>query len=417
MIGRARCATLSWKFWKKGANGRANDWSKSCRQKWTATAAFFPLSHGKVRHQRKRFMTLRSVVGPVRLKVCHGQDPTDEHWGCPIREQWGLKAHQQMSTVLEQKLAFSATLVGSYEAAAQEAGNWGCPVDDAVIHALVQRLGAKAEAQTQARLQQAPVDSQPQRAASELALLMVDGWYARFRGPGWGKQKTKQERVEWHEIKNGVFYLHEQAGRTEGGRGVISGKTVVRTQGDATDLGQRLHWEGLRGGLGRAQQTLVVGDGIAWIWPLKVQRWPAARELLDFWHASQHLWSLGRACHGLYEAQAKCWVQKRMDQLHQGQERKVLKAIRALKAARGSCGQIVRKEKNYFAGHAGRMHYKEMADRGWPIGSGPVESSCRQDQRRFKGPGQSWTPEGFAHLSALDQARRNNHWDDLWLTA
>ena len=94
-----------------------------------------------------------------------------------------------------------------------------------------------------------------------------------------------------------------------------------------------------------------------------------------------------------------------------------MQAIRALRVFRGLCGQVVRKEKNYFAGHAQRMNYKAMADRGWPIASGPVESSCRQDQRRFKGPGQSWTREGFAHLSALDQARRNNHWDELWLSA
>jgi len=57
--------------------------------------------------------------------------------------------------------------------------------------------------------------SQPQRKASELALLLMDGWFARFRGPGWGKRTPQKERVEWHEIKNGVFYLHEQAGQTQ----------------------------------------------------------------------------------------------------------------------------------------------------------------------------------------------------------
>ena len=62
------------------------------------------------------------------------------------------------------------------------------------------------------------------------------------------------------------------------------------------------------------------------------------------------------------------------------------------------------------------MNYQEIADRGWPIGSGPVESSCRQDQCRFKRPGQSWTQTGFRNLSALDQARRDNHWDELWLS-
>jgi len=322
-----------------------------------------------------------------------------------------------MSPVLEEKLAFTATLTGSYEAAAQLAGKWGSEVDDSVIYALVQRAGRKAEAQTQERLKQPPQESQPQRAASELALLMVDGWFARFRGPGWGEDQTEKERVEWHEIKNGVFYLHEQAGRTEGGRGAIADKIVVRCQGDPTDLGQRLHWEALRGGLARAKEKLVLGDGIAWIWNLKAHRWPEAKELLDFWHGGQRLWSLGRACNSMVEAKAKPWVEKRLHWLRHGREQRVLKEISKLKTSRSQAGKVVHKDKNYFAGHAQRMNYKEIADRGWPIGSGPVESSCRQDQCRFKRPGQSWTPSGFGNLSALDQARRNNHWDELWLIA
>src|SRR2546425_9669457 len=217
-------------------------------------------------------MGLRTVVGRVRLKVWQGQDPQDKHWGCPIRERWGLSAHQQMSPALEEKVAFTATLAGSYEATGLVAAKWGCEVDDSVIHGLVQRVGSKAEVQTQERLQQLPQESEPQRRASELALLMLDGWFARFRGPGWGKKKTKKERVEWHEIKNGVFYLHEQAGRTEGGRGVIADKTGVRTQGGSTDLGQRLPWGALRGGLGRGQQTLVLGGGLPWILNLKANR-------------------------------------------------------------------------------------------------------------------------------------------------
>ena len=357
------------------------------------------------------------MVGRVRLEVWHGQDPKDKHWGCPIRDRWGLRAHQQLSPVLEEKLAFTATLAGSYESAAEMAGKWGCPVDDSLIHALVQRAGSRAEAQTQERLKQLPQESQPKRRAAELALLMVDGWFARFRGPGWGKKKTKKERVEWHEIKNGVFYLHEQACRTEGGRGVITDKVVVRSQGDSTDLGLRLHGEAVRGGLARAREKLVLGDGIAWIWKLKANRWPEAKELLDFWHGGQHLWSLGRACHGMDEIKATSWVEERLQQLRHGREQRVLKEIGTLKASRSETGKIVRKEKNYFASHAQRMNYKQMADRGWPIGSGPVESSCRQDQCRFKRPGQSWTVSGFGNLSALDQARRNNHWDELWFTA
>ena len=361
-------------------------------------------------------MSLRTVVGVVKVLVWQGQDPVNKYWGIPMRERWGLKAHQQMSPALEEKVVFTATMAGSYEAAAQVAGKWGCAVDDSVIHSLVQRVGEVAQSQIDQRLKEPAGESDPQRAPSELALLMLDGWFARFRGPGWGKKRTKKDRVEWHEIKNGVFYLHEQAGRTAGGRGLIAEKVVVRCLGQPSQLGERLHWEALRGGLGRAKDKLVLGDGIPWIWNLKADRWADARELLDFWHGGQHLWSLGRACNGMDEQKATPWVEERLHRLRHGKEQSVLKEINALKGSRGQAGETIRKAKNYFGGHAGRMNYKEIADRGWPIGSGPVESSCRQDQCRFKRPGQSWTNSGFLNLNALDEARRNNHWDELWLS-
>ena len=173
------------------------------------------------------------------------------------------------------------------------AAKWGSAVDDSVIHALVQRVGSKAEEQTQERLQQVPQESQPHRADSELAVLMMDGWHVRFRGPGWGKKRTQQERVEWHELKTGIFYLHEQAGVTEGGRGIIVDKRVVRWQGEPLELGRRLNWEALRGGLARAKEMLVLADGGAWIWNLTQDRWPGARQLLDFYHGSEHLVGVG----------------------------------------------------------------------------------------------------------------------------
>ena len=326
-----------------------------------------------------------------------------------------MKAHQQMSPALEEKLAFTATLAGSYAAAGQLAAKWGSEVDDSVIHALVQRVGSKAEEQTQERLKQAPQASQPQRGDSELAVLMMDGWHVRFRGSGWGRNKTQKERVEWHELKTGIFYLHEQAGVTEGGRGIICDKRVVRWLGEPLEFGRRLNWEALRGGLGRAKAILVLADGGPWIWNLAEDRWAGARQLLDFYHGSEHLWALGRACHGQDATRTKPWVERRLHQLRHGQERAVLNEIAALKRVRGQTGQVVRKEQNYFAGQAGRMNYQAMADCGWPIGSGAVESACRQSQRRFKGPGQFWTQPGLRHLCALDEARQNNHWDELWL--
>ena len=144
-------------------------------------------------------------------------------------------------------------------------------------------------------------------------------------------------------------------------------------------------------------------------------RWPEACKLLDFYHASEHLHELALAYCGEEEA-AKRWCELRLHQLRHGQEQVVLEEIRQLKAPRGKRGKTVRKAQTYFAGQSERTNYKEIAQRGWPIGSGPVESACRQSQCRFKCPGQFWTEPGFRRLSAVDEARRNGHWEELWTT-
>jgi hypothetical protein len=322
--------------------------------------------------------------------------------------------HQKITPAWAEKLCFTVTATGSYEEAAQVASKWAEAVDDSTLHRLAQRVGRRAEEQTKQRLEQTPVERQPQGAASRLAVLMVDGWMARFRGEGWGKRRTKKTRVDWHEMKTGVFYLHEQSARKEAGRGLIQDKVIVHCQGDALELGQRLNWEALRGGLGRARQSLFLGDGAPWIWNLKKDRWNQALGLLDFYHGSQHLWSLGRSIQGEEEPGLRQWMEPRLHQLRHGEEKKVLGEIAALKSGRGADGAVIQREKNYFASHAQRMNYQGIARRGWPIGSGAVESACRQKQCRFKRPGQFWTQVGFRHLAALDQARRNHHWQQLW---
>ena len=95
-------------------NGHAGAWSKGSNKKPTAKAEFFPLSSRKAHHRRKERMRLRTVVGVVELRIWQGKDPQDGHWGCPIREKWGLRPHQQMSAALEERLAFTATATGTY---------------------------------------------------------------------------------------------------------------------------------------------------------------------------------------------------------------------------------------------------------------------------------------------------------------
>jgi hypothetical protein len=325
-----------------------------------------------------------------------------------------LRPHQKLTPGFAEKLCFTVTATGSYEEAAQVVGKWSGSMDDSTLHRLVQKMGEQAEEQRGERATQPPTERQPKRADSALAVLMIDGWQVRHRGAGWGRKRTAKPRVEWHEMKTGVFYLQEQAGQTEGGRGLIEDKVVVSVVGEPLELGQRLHWEALRGGLGRARAQLFLGDGAPWIWNLKQDRWDPAIGLLDFFHASQHLWEVGRTVQGEEQARLVPWVEERLHQLRHGKEGQVLSELAGLPKPRGKAGKVLAREQNYFASHASRMNYQRLARRGWPIGSGAVESACRQKQCRFKRPGQFWTPKGIRNLIALDEARHNHHWDQLW---
>jgi hypothetical protein len=363
-------------------------------------------------HRHQHRFVLRTGAGEVSIEAWHGQDPKDGHWGCPLRERWQLRPHQKLSPWWQEKVAFTVTVSGSYETAATLLQKLGHAADDATLHALAQRLGARAQQQLQTRLAAPTPALPPHRAASPLAVIELDGWQVRERGEGWGRKKTQSSRVEWHELKTGVFYLQEHSAR-KNRRGLLSQKVVVSWQGEPLELGRRLHQEACAKGLGLAREKLVVSDGAPWIWRLAQDRWRGAVELLDFYHASQHLWDLGEAVAGSREG-ARAWVEKKLHQLRHGRHGQALREVAALKAGRGLRGQIIRREQNYFAGHAGRMNYRAVAQRGWPIGSGAVESACRQRQGRFKNRGQFWTPSGLRNLCALADALQNGHWDELW---
>jgi hypothetical protein len=367
-----------------------------------------------VRCQRRK-LTLESSVGTVKVMTDYGQESGGGAWVCPQRQAWGVGPHQKMTPALQDKLCFTVTVTGSYESAAQLAGKWGCAVDDSTLHALAQRVGARAEEQVKQRVQSPAQEREPQQKPSALGVLLVDGWQVRHRGAGWGCKKTQQNRVEWHEMKMGVYYGIEQAVVKENGRGQLADKVVVSTLGDAVELGQRLHWEALRAGLGRAKNLEMLADGSAWIWNLKQDRWKNAVEVLDFYHASQHVWGLGRSLKG--DQQAKEWVEPLLHQLRHGKEKKAFRTIAAAAAPKGERAKLVRAEQNYFVGQQRRMKYQPIARRGWPIGSGAVESACRQRQFRFKRPGQFWTAEGLRNLCALEDARHNHHWEELWQKA
>jgi hypothetical protein len=161
--------------------------------------------------RQKRKLTLSSSVGAVQIETDYGQVAGGGSWLCPQRAVWGIGPHQKLTPALQDRLCLTVTLTGAYGSAAQLAAKWGCGVEDSTLHQLVKRIGGRAQAQAAQRLKRRAVEEHPQRAPSRLGVLLADGWLVRHRGGGWGRKKTQQKRVEWHEMKMGVYYQVEQA--------------------------------------------------------------------------------------------------------------------------------------------------------------------------------------------------------------
>jgi hypothetical protein len=364
------------------------------------------------------------VVGAISVAVDYGRDPQSGKWVCPARRRWDLGAHQKMTPELEDRVCLTATLADSYEAAAQLAAKWGSPVEVSTIRAHACQVGQRAAAQAQERRCR-PESSKPVpvgvKASVPAALvIMMDGWLARQRGDDWGRHPADVpgERVAWHEIKGAVIYRLEQAGQTAGGRGVIARKYVVAWQGEPLEFGERVQAEARRRGLAEAKEVFVVADGSVWIWNIQQDRFGRAQGVLDFYHASQHLWAVARALYPQDETAARGWVEPLLSRLRHGQEAGVLQTLEDLPAW---CAQQqraqppeVERERNYFQSHQEHVHYEAMAAQGCPVGSGAMESFCAQLQGRFKRCGQFWTASGMGNLLALEIARRNFDWDALW---
>jgi len=371
----------------------------------------------ELENTRWRSMGLDTVVGKVNLKVHHGYC-SEAGWVCPTRQAWGLKPYERKTPELRGRLAYTATVVGSYAQAEELATIWGTPVSDTSIHQCVQELGPPA--QKLALPTPVPV---PREAPFDL-VIMMDGWLTRERGPDWGAGPRKQQpqRIDWKEIKSAVIYRLEQRAENASGRGVLLEKHVVATPPDTSplDFSQAVRHEALRRGLARAKTVYLVMDGAVWLWDLAEDCFKTAVKTLDFHHAREHLNTIAEALYGIGTQRAKDWLAQQVESVRHGDEALVVNRLEELLKSQAQAKRptkirkTIAREVKYFRGHRDHIHYADRENEGAPLGSGAVESLGKQLQRRMRGCGQFWKRSGLSNLLKLSVLVKNNELQLLW---
>ena len=370
--------------------------------------------------------TFETRFGSITVRRTCGYCKRCRKWRCPADTALGLAETAGYSPAVQEMAALVATQMPVAEASRVLERLTGVKLPRATLDGEARRQGERAQALRRQLDAQVTAPPTPKRPQLELSLepyqriLQIDAWNIRERDD-WGAtaalRRAGQEPARWHWVYTGTVFRLDHRGRTAGGRPVISERGFVATRQGIDGLREQLHAEALRRGLGQAAGALIIADGAVWIWRLADDRWPQTRQRLDYYHAVQHLAAVGRAVFGEDQVQFRAWLKPLAQQLKNQSAVKVIRQLEALQQSLPggtSAQEAVAREVNYFHEHAARMDYRAGQRRGEPIGSGPVEATCRQSQCRFKRTGQFWSPRGDEALLSLEMLWRNGRWHLLF---
>ena len=379
-----------------------------------------PLSRVTEKHPR----SFECKFGSITIKRSRGYCKRCRKWRFPADRVLGLEETAGYSPRVQEMAALLASKMPVGEASVVLEHLTGVKLPPATLDREARRQGERAR-RVRRQEDERACQAAPKTVQSELVLepyqmiIQLDAWNIRERDQ-WGQTKALRqagrEPERWHWVYTGTCFRLDHRGKTAAGRPIISERGFVATREGIEGLREQMHAEALRRGLGQAAGVLVIGDGAMWIWRLADDRFKEARQRLDFYHAVQHLAVVGRALFGEDQAKLKGWLRPLVRQLKHQSAVKVVEQLEEILAQMpaGTTAQTVEQQVNYFHEHQDRMDYRSARRRGEPIGSGAVESTCRQTQCRFKRPGQYWSRQGDEALLCLETFWRNGRWNLLF---
>jgi hypothetical protein len=184
----------------------------------------------------------------------------------------------------------------------------------------------------------------------------------------------------------------------------------------AEEFGKRIYLEAWKRGWSRALKQVVMGDGAEWIWNLAAEHFPGAIQIVDLYHARQHLWEVARKLFPNDEGKQRAWMkvhQKRL--LDKGKIERLVSALRSIASEDPEVAKKIGKEADYFERNAERMRYPEFRRQHLFVGSGVIEAGCKTViASRFKRSGMFWTVRGANAILALRCSYSNGRFEDYW---
>ena len=192
--------------------------------------------------------------------------------------------------------------------------------------------------------------------------------------------------------------------------------TYVGAIETAQEFGLRLYLEACKRGWHRAEKKVVLGDGAEWIWNIADQHFPGAIQIVDLYHARQHLWELARKLFPNQQAELEHWMVVHRDALlDEGKIEDLVASLRSIESSNPELAEKIRIEADYFEKHTERMRYPAFRAQHLFVGSGVIEAGCKTViGSRLKQSGMFWTVRGANAIIALRCCHFNGRFEDYW---
>jgi hypothetical protein len=399
------------------------------------TEALVAQQHAQVLHQRtlpcphcQRLLsarpapprTVHTLVGEVSLSRPYFYCPHCQQGFAPLddalqlserRTQWDL---QQAAARLAAEVPF---------ATAQELFTQltGLSLSDHTIHAvageLSQELGVLDVSPSAAAIARRVAEMAAGKTWRPVMVLAIDGAFVPTRpqqakGQAAGRRRTRAGRAgwqgEWKEAKGFRFYLVDRARIVH----ILSWYQVAR---DA-DVGAALKHVKDAGLIPEDQIRLcVIGDGAKWIWNQVTALFPTAVQILDYYHCSEHVHTVGHLQFGEDAVQAPAWVEAMLARLFWGYVDWAIEGLESLQPRDDHTAEEIRKLIGFLRNNAGRLHYRTVRKGGYPIGSGGIEAANKSISHvRLKRSGAWWYLEQANHMLALRCAIYNGTFEHIF---
>jgi hypothetical protein len=376
-----------------------------------------PCGH-EAHFKEMRTKTFLSVVGPVQIRrpyyLCphcsQGQHPVDRDLGIAgLESSPGVR---RMEAVVGSDAPFARgceplKLLAGLDVTAKAIERTAETIGDAI---------AKRELEDIARAKQLVLPAVAEQNIPKLYVLMdgtgVPAVIAETQGRA---GKMDGQRTHTRECKLGCVFT--QTTVDDEGRPIRDPDSTTYTGAieTAEEFGLRIYTEAWRRGWEWATLRIVIGDGAIWIWNLADLHFPGAIQIVDLYHAREHLWEVAALLFPNDSARQKRWMITSQHLLDNGQIERLVKRLRKLESENPELVQKLSVEAEYFERNSHRMQYPEFRRLGLFVGSGVVEAGCKTViGSRLKRSGMFWTVRGANAIIALRCCLLNGRFENYW---